>query len=58
MMTTSPQSKKIFLKILENNDANDESFYEYLVSEQEDEDCTVSTPARNYCTHASMALPR
>ena len=40
-----------FHKIMNNNDVDEEEFYKYLEFEHEDEDCTISTFARNYSTH-------
>jgi len=42
-----------FLKIMANNDVDEEDFYKHLEFEHEDEGCAVSTPARNYPTHAT-----
>jgi len=35
---------------MDNNDVDEEDFYKY---EHEDEDCAISTSARNYPTHAT-----
>jgi len=42
-----------FLKIMDNNVVDEEDFYKYLEFEHEDEDCAISTSARNYPTHAT-----
>jgi len=42
-----------FLKIMDNNDVDEEEFYRYLESEHEDEDWAISTSARNYSSHVS-----
>ena len=42
-----------FLKIMDNNDVDEEDFYKYLELEHEDEDCAISSSARNYPTHAT-----
>jgi len=34
-----------FLKIMDNNDVDEEDFYKYLEFEHEDEDCAMSTSA-------------
>jgi hypothetical protein len=44
-----------FLKIMDNNDVDQEEFYKNLDFEDEEEDCTISsTPAGNYSTHATF----
>ena len=40
-----------FLKIMDNDDVDEEAFYKYLEFEHEDEDYAMSTPARNKCIH-------
>ena len=42
-----------FLKIMENNDVDEEDFLKYLEFEHEDEDCAISTSGRNHPTHAT-----
>ena len=42
-----------FLKIVDNNDVNEEDFYKYFEFEHEDEDCAISTSARNYPSHGT-----
>jgi len=42
-----------FLKIMDNNVVDEEDFYQHLEFEHEDEDCAISTSARNYPTHAT-----
>jgi hypothetical protein len=43
-----------FLKIMDNNDVDQEEFLKYL--EFEHEDCAISTRARNYSTHVSFII--
>ena len=38
---------------MNSNDVDEEDFYKHLEFEQEDEDCAISTSARNYPTHAT-----
>jgi hypothetical protein len=45
-----------FLKIMENNEVDEEEFYKYLALDFDHEDCAIPfIPARNYSTNVTIS---